>query len=513
MVKKKVVLYFPKVFSSTRPWHGVPLALLATSREIVKQNYTVKIIADYLFEDYLNKIVAECKDSLCLGITCMTGFQITDGLKIASLIRQKYPKLPIVWGGWHPSILASQTAKDKRVDIVVRGQGERTFSELVNCLYQKKSLKNVLGITYKTPSGKIITNPDRPIEDINNFGPYPYHLIDIEKSLDVTEYGQKTIQYISSYGCPHRCGFCTEPIVNQRRWSGLSAYRVVKDWENLYKKYHIDAIAVYDSNFFVNKERVYKICLGLLKRKVKIKWGNANGRISQLIKYEPKIWRTMEKSGCQMILTGAESGSQEILDFIHKDSEVEMVKPFAKLCKKYHMRIFYSYLIGLPTTKQAKNSYKFIEDQFKYTLRQIDEMLDETQGNRFSISIYTPYPGSDLYQLALKSGFKAPKSFSGWSNFMAVPEDAFGQDNTRRWITRSQELQIAMLTQYIFGLMDIPTRDRISQKIPNTISRFIFTSSWNFGLNIARFRWKNKFFAFPIDFWVFTQIKKYLKLF
>lgn len=513
MIQKKVVLYFPKVFSNTRPWHGVPLALLAISRELVKQDYDIKIIADYLFEDYVERILKECKNSVCLGITCMTGFQITDGLKIAELVRKKYPKLPIVWGGWHPSILATQTAQDERVNIVVRGQGERTFSELVNCLYSKKSLKKVLGITYKSKSGKIIVNPNRPIEDINNFGPYPYHLIDVEKSLDTTEYGQRTIHYISSYGCPHRCGFCTEPIVNQRRWSGLSADRVIEDWKYLYKNYHIDAIAVYDSNFFVDKDRVYKICLGLLKNKVKIKWGNANGRISQLVKYEPKVWKAMEKSGCQMILTGAESGSQKILDFIHKDSDIKMVKPFAKLCKKYHMRIFYSYLIGLPTAKFAKNNKKFIEEQFRYTLKQIDEMIDEKQGNRFSISIYTPYPGSDLYQLSLKNGFKAPDSFSGWSNFMAVPEDAFGKDNTRRWISRGQEIQIAMLTQYIFGLMDLPTRDRIAGKIHNPLSLFLFLTSWNIGLNMARFRWKNKLFIFPIDFWFFNQIKNYLQLF
>ena len=512
-MKKKVVLYFPKVFSNTRPWHGVPLALLAISRDIVKQKYDVKIVADYLFDDYLERIVSECKDSVCLGITCMTGFQITDGLKIADMIRQKYPKLPIVWGGWHPSILATQTAEDSRVDIVVRGQGERTFTEVVNNLYHQKPLKNILGITYKTASGEVITNPNRPIENINNFGDYPYHLIDIKKSLDVTEYGKKTIHYISSYGCPHRCGFCTEPIVNQRRWSGLTADRVVKDWEYLYKKYRIDSIAVYDSNFFVDKDRVYKICNGLLKKKIKIKWGNANGRISQLIKYEPEVWESMEKSGCQMILTGAESGSQEILDFIHKDSEVKMVKPFAKLCKKYHMRIFYSYIIGIPNNKQGRDGKKFVDDQFKYTLKQIDEMLDEKQGNRFSISIYTPYPGSDLYRLALKNGFKPPDSFSKWSNFMAVPEDAFGKKNTRKWITRSQEIQIAMLTQYIFGLKDLPTRNRIAQKMPNDLSRNLFIFAWNSGLSMARFRWKYKYFGIPIDFWIFNQIKKYLKLF
>lgn len=513
MRKKKVVLYFPRVFSDTRPWHGVPLSLLAISRNLVKQDYDVKIVADFLFKNHIAEILNQCKDSLCLGLTCMTGFQIYDALRIAEAVRSFKPDLPIVWGGWHPSILPVETIKDSHVDVVVHGQGERKFFEVVKRLYEGKDLGEIPGVTYKNDKGKIFSNPDCLLEDINNFPPYPYHLIDVEKCLDVTEYGQRTIQYISSYGCPHRCGFCTEPIVNKRHWTGLSAERVIEDWGRLYKKYKIDSIAVYDSNFFVDKERVYKICSGLLKKNIKIKWGNANGRISQLVKYEPEIWEAMEKSGCQMILTGAESGSQEILDFIHKDSEVGLIRPFSELCKKYHIRIFYSYLIGLPVTGSLKKNEKFIENQFEYTLGQIEEMIDEKQGNRFSISIYTPYPGSDLYNLALKCGFKAPKSLIEWSNFMAVPEDAFEKDITRKWITRSQALRVSMLTQYVFGLMDLPTRDRILGKITSPINRYLFLFFWNIGLIIVKLRWKKRFWSIPLDFWIFTQVKKYMKFF
>lgn len=512
-LKKKVVLYFPKVFSDTRPWHGTPLALLAASSLLDREGYKIKIISDFLFPNHIEEVVKECQDSICLGFSCMTGFQIYDALRVADAVRASNPNLPIIWGGWHPSILPEETAQDSRVDVVIGGQGERKFAEVVERFYQGASLDGIAGVTYKLPDGSIKSSPNNVLEDVNNFPPCPYHLVDIEKCLLVTEYGRRTIQYISSQGCPHRCGFCIEPVVNRQRWSGLSAERVVTDWEHLYKEYHVDAIAVYDSNFFVNKKRVYDICTGLLSKGIKIKWGNANGRIPQLIQYEPEVWEAMEKSGCQMILTGAESGSQKTLDLVHKDMDVSQIKLFTELCRRYHIRIFYSYLIGLPWSKDKRENEKFIEEEFTQTFSQIDNMMNIENGNRFSISVYTPFPGSELYQRALEMGFQAPKTLIGWSNFMALPEDAFERDISRKWITKDQSLKVVMVTQYIFGLLDIPTRDVITKRITNPLFRAVFHLCWNFGMLLAILRWRFKFFAFPVDFWIYTRVRKYMKIF
>lgn len=109
MNNKKVVLYFPRVFSDTRPWHRTPLALLAVSSLLVTDGYDVHIIADFLFEDHIAEVIHQCQDSMCLGLTCMTGFQIYDALRIADAVRASRPDLPIVWGGWYPSILPEET--------------------------------------------------------------------------------------------------------------------------------------------------------------------------------------------------------------------------------------------------------------------------------------------------------------------------------------------------------------------------------------------------------------------
>jgi radical SAM superfamily enzyme YgiQ (UPF0313 family) len=293
-INKKVVLFFPSPLPYERNWHGVPLALLAISRILDKEKYNIKIYARHLQKNYLSEILNNSHDSVCLGISAMTGFQIKDGLKLAKAFKKKYPHIPIVWGGWHPSILPNQTVKSRYVDIVVRGPGDVTFPALVEALRLKKDLKNIKGITYKI-GHKVITNPDREPVDLGLLPPLPYHLVNIEKCLQNTEYGKRTIPYISSYGCPHRCAFCVEEIVNKRRWKPVPAKIVLKEWQNLIKKYKADSVAVYDSNFFVNEQRVTDICQGMINKKMKLNWGNANGRAGQLSRYKDDTWKLMQK--------------------------------------------------------------------------------------------------------------------------------------------------------------------------------------------------------------------------
>lgn len=505
---KKIVLYFPSPFPYFRPWSGVPLSLLAISRVLDKQGYEIKIISRFLYDNPEKEVINEIEDGVCLGISAMTGFQIHDGLKIAALVKKKSPEKPIIWGGWHPSILPRQTVADGNVDIVVNGQGDKTFPELVHALEKSRDLKEIAGITFKK-GGKIITTTQRPLEDINDLPPLPYHLVDVEKCLLGTEYGRRTIAYISSYGCPHRCGFCVEQIVNKRRWVGIKAAQVVEEWKNLVDRYQIDSIAVYDSNFFVDKQRVYDICRGLLKKRVKIKWGNANGRVPQLASFEPEIWEAMEKSGCSMILTGAESGSQSALDFISKDMNVEEIIKFTKLCKKYHIKILYSFLVGLPWSKDLQENKKFIDGEYKSTLSLIDSLLKVSKANRFTYYIFLPYPGAPLFDRAIKLGLKVPRTLKGWSTYLMSPEDAFKISLNQRWISAKQARLTAMLTQYIFGLMDEDTFRVLKSRAPKGIKRKLFTVFFNIGLSLAKLRWRFKFFGFPIDYWIFTLFHKY----
>jgi len=508
---KKVTLFFPTPFPYHRPYHGMPLALLAISRVLARDGYDVRVIARHLFDNPEQEVLEQVKDSVCLGISAMTGFQIKDGLAISRLVRQHYSNVPIVWGGWHPSILPGETASNPDVDIVVRGYGDRTFPEIVRALENGGDVRTIPGVTCRV-DGKVVEQPPRALEDLNDLPPVPYHLVDVEKCIWGTEMGQRTISYISSYGCPHRCGFCVEPVVSRRGWQAFNAERVVDEWAYLVKKYNLDSFAVIDSNFFVDKRRAYDIATGLLKRNLKIRWGSANGRVPQLVRFEPEIWEALEKSGCTTILTGSESGSQEALDMIQKDMNVDQIATFTELCTKYHIKVFFSFLVGLPWSNDAAKNQRAVATEYATTLSLIDSLLKISNRHRFMYFMFLPYPGAPLYDKAVSLGLKVPDSLEGWSNYLLQPDDGFNVVTKQKWMTPEQARLTAMLTQYIFGLMDPDTYTTLKERVTPGFKRALFVAAYKIGLAMAMLRWKFKFFRFPVDYWVFTQIYKYGEL-
>ncbi|MDP2943890.1 MAG: radical SAM protein [Candidatus Omnitrophota bacterium] len=512
-MKNKVVLFHgnAKAFQKDTPL--APLALLHISSFLVKDGFKVKIFSDVLCNNYIEEAVKECHDSICFGITAMTGNQIYEGLKVAGFVRQRYPDLPIIWGGWHPSIMPKSTLEDPYVDFIIIGQGERKFYDLVKRLRDNgtKNLQDIPGIGYKNDGG-LILQENCAIEDMNNFPTVPYEIIDLEKCLFHTEFGNRVIQYISSYGCTFRCSFCIDPVVNKRRWTGLSADRVLEEWSYYHKKYEIDGVTVFDNNFFVDKKRVINLCEGLLRKNLKLKWGNVNGRISQMVRYEEEIWNLMRKAGLAMLVTGSESGEQDVLDLIQKDSRVEDVYKFTELTQKYGIKTFFSYMSGMPWSDNPKFNKQNVDREIRSIVSQVSRLSKINKKTRFMLYAYTPLPGSELYRRAIRYGFEEPKSLHEWGELLYSPEDVFQKVGfRRRWLTYKQFRLITMLEQYIFGMLDLDARDHIAQNIKNSFFRKIFKLSFNLGNLIVRLRLKLKFFAFPVDYWLFVQFRKKVK--
>ncbi|MEM4259836.1 MAG: radical SAM protein [Candidatus Woesearchaeota archaeon] len=403
---KKITLYNPKT-GELRDYHGAPLALLAVSRFLVKEGYEVNIVEHY--EKNTEDIVCDSvKDSICLGITAMTGYQIKDGLRIAQKVKKKFPKIPIVWGGWHPSILPDQTLKSPYVDIIVRGQGERTFKELIYALENKQDLSTIQGISYKIKK-KIIHNPERTIEDINNFPELPFELVDVEHHLLNSEFGKRTLNYYASQGCPYNCGFCADPRVYRRRWTILEPKRIVAELKHLKKKYKIDSIIFTDSNFFINERHTIEFCELCIKEKLNLKFGQVDGRSNTLSRYKDSTWTLMKRAGFVNILNGMESGSQEILDFMNKGIKIEDTVKLVELGKRHNITIVGSTFIGLPT--------KNIDEEFRINIGLIDKLMKINPNNTYYLLTYTPYPGSPLYDLAIKCGFNPPTKLEEWAEF------------------------------------------------------------------------------------------------
>lgn len=502
--KPKIILYHPRSFPVRRPYLRAPLPLIAISSFLANESFDILIVSDSLYDKPVKKVLEEAATALCLGITAMTGYQIIDGLKMAKLVREAHPHLPIVWGGWHPTLDPEGTIRSPYVDVVVRGQGERTFTELIHTLVERRDLNNILGISYKK-DGEIFHNLDRPLEDVNNFPSYPYRLIEVERVLSKNEYGNRILNYVSSFGCPWDCTFCAEMKVHKRHWLALNPDRVVEEIEKLIRDYKIDAISFDDSEFFISKDRVKIFCEEILRRGLSIKWANTNGRIPQLLRWEEDMWELIVRSGCVGILVGAESGYQPSLDFMNKHMLVEETLAFAEKAKKYDIKVVYSMLCGLPWDADYKKTQALTDVEIGHTLDLADKLIKINPRNKIMFFLYTPYPGNKLFQRSLEIGLKVPKDLAGWSNWTLTFK-------TTPWINQWQKRIIDMSTNHIFHFLDADSWGRVSARFRNPVAHFLYKKVFKLFELIAKLRWRHRYFAFPLDFWLYHLCGKLLAI-
>jgi len=397
--RREVILYFPKV-QPRKHHHEIPLSTLALVPELRKKGYSVSLIDERVERHALQKLENSLGNAICVGISSMTGYQIQGGITAAKFVRERRD-VPIVWGGWHVSLLPEESVRSPYVDMVVRGQGEITFAELVRAIEEKKDLKQILGITF-LDGEKVIHNKDRPIISLNDLDPIPYEVIDINRY-------RPHFSYLSSIGCPMSCGFCADAVVYKRKWLSMNPYRLADEIATLSKKigWRIKSIYFIDNNFFANPERVKVFCEEILKNGTRITW-EALGHPRQLARLDDGYYELLRKSGCYRILTGAESGSQIILDYIGKKATVEDTLLFTKKCKTSKIIPVLSLMCGFPKSPM---------EDLKETILFINDVKRVNRRAKIKLFFFTPYPGSQLYREAISTGFQPPKTLEEWSRY------------------------------------------------------------------------------------------------
>ena len=178
------------------------------------------------------------------------------------------PDLPVVWGGWHPSMFARECLLEPAVDITVRGQGEETFAEILTRLVTGQSLLGCAGCTVRLADGTIHENPPRPLAAVEKFRAHDYKLIPIERYFKLK--GKRQLDYISSQGCNFRCAFCSDPFVYGRQWVGLEPTRMALRLKELWDQYHFDDVNFQDETFFTKRGRVQALAEKIIESGMEI---------------------------------------------------------------------------------------------------------------------------------------------------------------------------------------------------------------------------------------------------
>jgi anaerobic magnesium-protoporphyrin IX monomethyl ester cyclase len=408
MMSKRLVLVYPKYVSG---WQvqtrlATPLGLVCVGTPASLAGYDVKIIDQRIDPDWRATLIKELEqDPICVGVSSMTGPQIQFALEISRVAR-RYGNAPIVWGGVHPSLLPEQTLENENIDIVVQGEGEETFLELVQALEGKRPLSSVRGIWYKEDGGVRSTDA-RPFVDLNRMPPLSFDLIDLDKYRRIM-FGVPHQNFFTSRGCPCQCTFCYNTAFNRRRWRAMDPDLVVERIKAFVGKHHIKGLIINESNFFVDVDRGRRILKGIIDANLDIVISKVNIDMNTLFRMGPDDFDLLHRAGCRRLPIAIESGSEKIRTLIKKPADVDHVLQTNRDLVRTPIVPNFLFMIGFPT-ETREDLAESVSLAFK--------LVEENPRAGIYFNNYTPYPGTELFATAVEHGLQVPKRVEDWVAF------------------------------------------------------------------------------------------------
>lgn len=344
-----------------------------------------------------------------VGITANTT-QITAAWRDAELVKSLSGAL-VILGGPHPTSLPEESAAKPFVDVVVRGEGEATWLELLSVFeagdWNVDSLSPVTGITYQAEVGEVISTPDRPsipVEELNEMPMPAWHLFRLDRYTNlqptVDQVDGPSLPILTSRGCPYRCTYCSQ--IGPRRWRARSVESVVTEWRWLVRDLGAAEIGVLDDSFNIDRQRVLEICQRLVDEGLnQVPWIMINGIRANLA--DEEVLGAMKRAGCIRAAFGVESGNQQILDsVVDKHLTLDQVRSAFKAARAVGMETIGFFIVGLPGETEET-----MDDTIRFACE-----LDPVVAN---FSIATPFPGTQMYETVKAQGHLLAET---WDDFV-----------------------------------------------------------------------------------------------
>jgi len=307
-----------------------------------------------------------------------------EGAKKLSTQLKKRINAPLVFGGPHCSLLPVMTMEQCRdVDFLIYGEGEFVFPLLIEAISGRLPYPDVPQLCFRDPGGSVIMNKQERLTQNLDEIPFPAH-----HRFNRALYPANISTLVTSRGCSYsKCAFCARAGLLYEKYRRRTVSNVIQELELLHKEFKYDTVIFFDDNFVQDEDWVVEFCDNLTQKRMDFKW-YCNGRVDTVTE---KMTEKMAKAGCDTIMYGIESGSQELLDYIEKGVSIEQVKDAVEITKRSNIKTWGYFILGLPreTPESAKKTVQFA----------IDLGLDFAQ--------FTPpkvFPGTKLYDLCKQEG-------------------------------------------------------------------------------------------------------------
>jgi anaerobic magnesium-protoporphyrin IX monomethyl ester cyclase len=370
----------------TKYWNAcTPVGLASVAAYLREKGYRVAMI-DAPAEDMgIMSILREISQTnpSYVGITGMS-HQAVSAYALAKAIKEDFPDKKLIIGGVHASLFPEEPLMEG-ADFVVIGEGELTIEELLSALREGKSVGQIAGLGWKD-KGVIRINSERAfVPDLNVLPEPARDLLPMERYTEEKIFGNVALEVMFSRGCPYNCVFCSSPKLWKRRVRSRSVPKMIEELRGLVRTYGIRYFMLNDDSFTINKKFVAEFCKALRDSDLRIKWSC----LTRVNIVDEEMLRDMKSAGCVRVSYGIESGNQDVLNFVHKYTNLDMIRKAVKITKKVGIPACLLMIIGHPTEteEKARDSLNFMRELDPYS---------------YGFQMMVPFVGTELFDSLAK---------------------------------------------------------------------------------------------------------------
>jgi len=449
---------------------NISLGIAYLSSYVKKRGHKTELV-DYTWggkaKNCLNKIKITAPDMV--GFSPRTG-EFLFCLDVAEKIKERYPNIPIIFGGVHPTVAPEETISKKCVDMICIGEGEEALGELLDNMGNNQDIFQIKNMWFKT-DGRIIRNAVRHLgQDIDEL-PFPdRELFDYERYLNSNAYDG---EIMASRGCPYDCSYCINSNLKST-YKGKGPFvrtrtvdNVIKEIELLKTNYKIDRITFHDEMFTVNKRWLREFSENY-SSSFSIPF-MCNARVETL---SHEVCDLLKNAGCSSLNVGIEAGNSRIRKEVlnrHMSNEA-IIKGF-RTAKEKGLRIYAYNMIGVP--------YETADD-----IKETIELNRLVQSDDLQATIFQPYPGTRLYALCKEKGWIKNGQFPVAHRM--EPVTAYPHISSKKLVRLQMHFRFNVLRKYnltraiITLLFDLNYNRyiRFRSLIPKWVKKILFKISW-----------------------------------
>jgi len=386
--RPEILLINPTITS--RAGARFPLSLLNLAAAL-DQSCNSRIIDGNVERDVVGAALAAVAQGSfdAVGITVMGGPQIEPAVAVSRSIRERFAALPIIWGGYFPTLYTPAAMAAPYVDYAIRGPGEESLAELLRAVSDRadpQALGKIAGLSWRNAT-EVVHNPGRPIQAANPNLVLPYDKLgDPRRYLARTFLGRRTAAHQAALGCRFRCTFCGVAAMFGGATALPAASRLERELGYLKHGLGADSIQFFDHNFFDREADM--IPLLTVMAKLEMPWW-CYARSDALLNLSSSTWELVRKSRLRMAYIGAESPNGQMLKDIRKGTRPDQTLAAAELCRRHGVIPELSFMVAPPqnTEEETEQTFEFIRH-----LKQINPQAE------IIVYIYTPLPQSSRHE-------------------------------------------------------------------------------------------------------------------